>query len=164
MSRQTRCTAAHTDQGVFTYLIEKLGVKDVQFAELLTLDADDLRALGDIYGVIFLFKYPTGEKATAAPHDGAFDHEAANDLFFAAQTIQNACGTQALISVLLNKDGEIDIGKELREFKEFAGEFPPEVRRCWCDGAACDGGYWQLAGSLANGTCSCAERRCPTRT
>lgn len=114
-------------QGVFTYLIEKLGVKDVQFAELLTLDADDLRALGDIYGVIFLFKYPTGEKPTDVPKDGSFDHEAANNLFFAAQTIQNACGTQALISVLLNKEGEIELGKELREFKEFAGEFPPEV-------------------------------------
>ncbi|KAH6644645.1 ubiquitin carboxyl-terminal hydrolase [Boeremia exigua] len=117
-----------SDAGVFTYLIEKLGVKDVQFAELMTLDADDLRALGDIYGVIFLFKYPTGEKATDVPKDGTFDHEAANNLFFAAQTIQNACGTQALISVLLNKEGEIDIGKELKEFKEFAGEFPPELR------------------------------------
>ena len=61
------------------------------------------------------------------PKDGTYDHEAANELFFAAQTIQNACGTQALISVLLNKDGEIDVGKELKEFKEFAGEFPPEV-------------------------------------
>jgi ubiquitin carboxyl-terminal hydrolase L5 len=85
-----------------------------------------------VYGVIFLFKYPTGEKPTDVPKDGTFDHEAANKLFFAAQTIQNACGTQALISVLLNKEGEIEIGKELKEFKEFAGEFPPEVR-----GAAC---------------------------
>jgi ubiquitin carboxyl-terminal hydrolase L5 len=96
------------DQGVFTYLIEKLGVKDVQFEELTTLDVDELRSLGDIYGVIFLFKYPTGEKASDVPKDGTYDHEAANKLFFAAQTIQN-------------------IGKELKEFKEFAGEFPPEV-------------------------------------
>lgn len=103
-------------------------MKDVQFAELLSLDADELRAFGDVYGVIFLFKYPTGEKPTDVPKDGTFDHEAANKLFFAAQTIQNACGTQALISVLLNKEEEIEIGKELREFKEFAGEFPPEVR------------------------------------
>lgn len=49
-------------------------------------------------------------------------------MFFAAQTIQNACGTQALLSVLLNKDGEVDIGPSLREFKEFSGEFPPDVR------------------------------------
>jgi ubiquitin carboxyl-terminal hydrolase L5 len=115
-------------QGVFTYLIEKLGVKDVQFDELITLEPDELRQLGDIYGVIFLFKYPTGEKPSETPKDGSFDYEAASDIFFAAQTIQNACGTQALISVLLNKDGEVDIGQELRGFKEFTGMFPPDVR------------------------------------
>ncbi|KAF2120166.1 ubiquitin carboxyl-terminal hydrolase [Lophiotrema nucula] len=121
-------TTIESDAGVFTHLIEKLGVKDVQFEELLTLEPDELRQLGKLYGVIFLFKYPTGEKRSDTPKDGSFDREAANDLFFAAQTIQNACGTQALLSVLLNKDGEVDIGKELREFKEFAGEFPPELR------------------------------------
>ena len=42
--------------------------------------------------------------------------------------IQNACGTQALLSVLLNKDGEVDIGPQLREFKEFTGAFPAELR------------------------------------
>lgn len=113
---------------MFTYLIEKLGVKDVQFEELITLEADELKRLGKLYGVIFLFKYPTGETRSDTPKDGSFDYDAANNLFFAAQTIQNACGTQALLSVLLNKDGEVDIGKDLREFKEFTGEFPPEVR------------------------------------
>lgn len=54
-------------------------------------------------------------------------------MFFAAQTIQNACGTQALLSVLLNKDGEVDIGNELRDFKAFSAEFPPDV----CPAAHC---------------------------
>lgn len=123
-----RCSHKLTNsQGVFTYLIEKLGVKDVQFEELVTLDSDELKRLGKIYGVIFLFKYPTGEERSDTPKDGVFDHDAANSIFFAAQTIQNACGTQALLSVLLNKDGEVQIGKDLREFKEFTQEFPPEV-------------------------------------
>ncbi|KAF2124798.1 ubiquitinyl hydrolase [Dothidotthia symphoricarpi CBS 119687] len=117
-----------SDAGVFTYLIEKLGVKGVQFEDLLSLDASALQELGTVYGVIFLFKYPTGERPGEKPKDGSYDHEAANNLFFAAQTIQNACGTQALISVLLNKEGEVNIGKDLKEFKEFAGEFPPELR------------------------------------
>lgn len=114
-------------QGVFTYLIEKLGVKDVQFEELTTLEVSELQALGTIYGVIFLFKYPSGEKRSDTPKDGTYDHEAANNLFFPAQTIQNACGTQAIVSLLLNREGEVEIGKELKEFKEFAGDFPPEV-------------------------------------
>jgi ubiquitin carboxyl-terminal hydrolase L5 len=88
-----------------------------------------LKALGTLYGVIFLFKYPTGEKPSDVPKDGTYDHEAANTLFFPAQTIQNACGTQAIVSLLLNREEEVYIGKELKEFKEFAGDFPPEV--CW---------------------------------
>lgn len=80
-----------------------------------------------VYGVIFLFKYPTGEKATDPLKDGTFDFGAAENLFFAAQTIQNACGTQALLSVLLNKDAQIEIGPQLQDFKNFTGAFPSEV-------------------------------------
>ena len=35
----------------------------------------------------------------------------------------------SLKATIVNKDKEIEIGKELREFKEFAGEFPPEVNK-----------------------------------
>lgn len=102
----------------------------MQFEEIISLDADYLNQLRPIYGVIFLFKYLTGEKPNAdgTPKDGQYDHAAAETLFFAAQTIQNACGTQALLSVLLNKDGEIDVGTQLREFKEFTAGFPAEFR------------------------------------
>lgn len=102
----------------------------MQFEEIISLDEDYLSQLRPIYGVIFLFKYLTGEKPNAdgTPKDGQYDHAAAENLFFAAQTIQNACGTQALLSVLLNKDGEIDVGTQLREFKEFTAGFPAEFR------------------------------------
>lgn len=68
------------------------------------------------------------------PKDGSFDFEAVergdDGVWFAAQTIQNACGTQALLSVLLNKgekDG-VDVGKTLGEFKEFTTGFPADLR------------------------------------
>ena len=35
-----------TIQGLFTSLIETLGVKDTQFEELISLDADTIRSLG----------------------------------------------------------------------------------------------------------------------
>jgi hypothetical protein len=124
-------------QGVFTYLIESLGTKNVQFEELISLDPESLQQLNPI-GVIFLFKYPTGEKPQKdKPLDGEFDFAAVEaqgeeNVWFAAQTIQNACGTQALLSVLLNKDGSsedgnVDIGPNLREFKEFTNGFPADV-------------------------------------
>ncbi|KAK5112360.1 hypothetical protein LTR62_004323 [Meristemomyces frigidus] len=136
-----------SDAGVFTFLIESLGVKNVQFEELISLDPDALQELNPI-GVIFLFKYPTGEKpAKDKPLDGEFDYaalegsgsdEEEEPVWFAAQTIQNACGTQALLSVLLNKSksgagedddqGKVDIGPTLSEFKSFTSAFPSELR------------------------------------
>lgn len=117
-----------SDAGVFTYLVDNLGAKDVQFEELISLDPENLRQQSPVYGVIFLFKYPTGEKPSQQPKDGSFDYEAADQLFFAAQTIQNACGTQALLSVLLNKEDQVDLGPRLREFREFTEAFPAELR------------------------------------
>ena len=124
-------------QGVFTFLLDNLGVKDVQFEELLSLDPDALAQLHPVYGVIFLFKFPTDApyRAGDKPLDGAYDNEAGEQLFFAAQTIQNACGTQALLSVLLNKTdpaageaGFVDVGSSLRDFREFTMVLPPEFR------------------------------------
>ncbi|KAF3481141.1 ubiquitin carboxyl-terminal hydrolase 2 [Arthroderma uncinatum] len=125
-----------SDEGVFTALVENLGVKDVQFEELVSLDADTIRSLSPVYGVIFLFKWVSGHSRNASsPQDGTFDPLAVeNGLFFAAQTIQNACGTQAVLSVILNQDSPstsssgIDIGPELRSFKEFTAGFPPDLR------------------------------------
>lgn len=98
-----------------------------------------------VYGVIFLFKYPSASEQRrqqqqqqqqgstgGGPVDGTYDYEAAENIFFAAQMIQNACGTQALLSVLLNKDDEIEIGPQLKEFKEFTGAFPADVRFSCC--------------------------------
>lgn len=121
-----------SDAGVFTFLLDNLGVKDVQCEELIALDTDYLRTLGPVYGVIFLFKYPTGEKVNSdgTPKDGNYDYNAAEKLWFASQTIQNACGTQALLSVLLNKAGagEIELGTHLEDFREFTAQLPAEFR------------------------------------
>ncbi|KAI0118494.1 ubiquitinyl hydrolase [Hypoxylon sp. NC0597] len=120
-----------SDAGVFTFLLNNLGVQNVQFEELLTLEPEALAELYPVYGVIFLFKYPTDTPYTSTdrPLDGTFDRDAAERLWFAAQTIQNACGTQALLSVLMNRDAsEVDIGHQLRDFKEFTLALPPEFR------------------------------------
>ncbi|KAK5729300.1 hypothetical protein LTR15_002442 [Elasticomyces elasticus] len=140
-----------SDAGVFTFLIESLGCTNIQFEELISLDPESLQELNPI-GVIFLFKYPTNSPhPTNKPLDGDFDYaaleppqqtspedgegEAEQPVWFAAQTIQNACGTQALLSVLLNKDSPteddgatVDIGQDLRDFKDFTAAFPSDIR------------------------------------
>jgi len=130
----------------------------VQFEELLTLEPETLHDLNP-YGVIFLFKYPTGASAEtkdkSRPLDGEFDYAALepatfsnnNDedeekqpLWFAAQTIQNACGTQALLSILLNQNpnpttspesqtsNPFTLGPTLTDFRDFTTPLPAEYR------------------------------------
>ena len=91
-----------------------------------------------VYGVIFLFKWTreTNIPDTGAPQDGTYDPSATENggVFFAHQTIQNACGTQAVLSVILNQQQDnnnssnIDIGPELSAFKDFTTGFPPDLR------------------------------------
>lgn len=119
-------------------------MKNIQFEELIDLSPESLQQLNPI-GVIFLFKYQSAgaEPSKGKPLDGEFDYAALNQqneddqpVWFAAQTIQNACGTQALLSVLLNKANSeteesgnaVDIGLSLREFKTFTAAFPADLR------------------------------------
>jgi ubiquitin carboxyl-terminal hydrolase L5 len=115
------CTI-ESDPAVFTELLEKIGVKGVSVEEVYTLDDEDhLRQLGHIHGLIFLFRYTKNTEQRATLVD--FDPE----LFYARQVVTNACGTQALLSVVLNIPG-LEMTNELKEFKEFAVALDPESR------------------------------------
>lgn len=119
-------TTIESDPGLFTELVEAFGVRGVVFEELWALDRDSLAQLGEpVHGLIFLFKYEQehygggggGGAAGAAAAAGADGGEglAAVDVaagggaaeggrvFFARQVISNACATQAILSILLNR-------------------------------------------------------------
>lgn len=70
--------------------------------------------------MIFLFKWvKDDEPAGTVVQDNRLDK-----IFFAKQVIQNACATQAILSVLLNVDhADIKLGETLGDFKEFTQSF-----------------------------------------
>lgn len=118
------CTI-ESDPGVFTELIEQLGVTGMEIQEIVGLDESSMSTLGEVYGLIFLFKHQSVNQVssqTPACPEG---------MFFAKQVVPNACATQAILSVLLNlpeTDRPVNIGSTLTEFKEFALGLDPESR------------------------------------
>lgn len=120
-----------SDAGVFTQLVKDLGVEGVQFEDVPFFDAlaENPKSL---YGVIFLFKYDPLNYSKDAPVQGTYDFDYPNSLFFAKQTIQNACGTQAVLNMLLSIHSDhrdIRLGETLTNFLEFTSSFQdPDLR------------------------------------
>ncbi|OQR94290.1 ubiquitin carboxyl-terminal hydrolase [Achlya hypogyna] len=123
------CTI-ESDPGVFTSLIEDIGVKGVQVEELYSLDQSEFQQLAPVFGLIFLFKWEPNHRANASAAAAASSYAVHPDLFFAKQVISNACATQAILSILLNLEASsnVEIGDTLKEFKGFVGDFPSDLK------------------------------------
>ena len=87
-----------------------MGAPGVQVEEVYSLEDDEIinTIQPNIYGFIFLFKWTKDIEKK----DYLQDYD--QDLFFARQIVNNACATQAILSVLLNAPIQID--GSLKEF------------------------------------------------
>jgi len=114
-----------SDPGVFSELIKEFGVEGVQVEELWSLDAEHFERLKPVHGLIFLFKWVgnsvVSNTGKIVPDDG--------EIFFARQVIQNACSTQAIISVLMNcSHPDVKFFYVLSEMKDFTSDFDPSMK------------------------------------
>uniref|UniRef100_A0A5S6R324 Ubiquitin carboxyl-terminal hydrolase n=1 Tax=Trichuris muris TaxID=70415 RepID=A0A5S6R324_TRIMR len=113
-----------SDPAVFTEMIKGFGCSGVEVQEVYSLSDLESVDMGNVYGLIFLFKWQPDTQGI--PPVGA---NGAGDVYFALQVVQNACASQALINLLLNcESSDVDIGPTLREFKTFTASMDPASR------------------------------------
>ena len=119
---------SESDPGVFTELMEAMGVPGVQMEELYSLDSETLKAMAPVHGLIFLFRWtPEAGDDDRGAAASVSESETPPGMFFARQVATNACATQAILSILLNRPGKVELGGAAATLKEFCAGLTPEV-------------------------------------
>ena len=111
-----------SDPGVFSELLDALGVKNVDVEELWSVDDLILKNEENTCGVVFLFKWQ-GQRSRSTPAQLPTSNE---KVVFIKQVVENACGTIALLHVLLNREG-VEIGETLEGLKGFITDMDGET-------------------------------------
>ncbi|KAK9460067.1 ubiquitin carboxyl-terminal hydrolase [Lipomyces oligophaga] len=121
-----------SDPIVFTQLLQDLGVRGAKVNEIYSLDATDFNNEEAVYGLIFLFRWVDSSIDRAEDKLIELD-DLDRQCWFANQVVDNACGSVALLNIVLNacenfSETSLDIGQHLKQFKEFTTTFNPANR------------------------------------
>ncbi|KAF2752011.1 cysteine proteinase [Sporormia fimetaria CBS 119925] len=112
-----------SDPAYISAMIRMMHVRDLTVQQVYSIDTDSLLSLPQpVYGLIFLFRYRTdGHEAQERP--------CPKDVWFANQMpAQNSCATLAIMNILMNSPEDVDVGENLRQFKDFTKDFSPYLR------------------------------------
>lgn len=112
-----------SDPAVFTELIERFGARGFAVEELLGFEPEFLRQFGNLYGLILLFKWKACKPCAS---DGVVVPDA--PVYFAQQTVNNACATLAIVNILLNCSERAELGSELSNLLDFTREMSAYLR------------------------------------
>ncbi|KAG2211146.1 hypothetical protein INT47_006265, partial [Mucor saturninus] len=115
---------------VFNDMIKEYGVKNTKAEELFSLDFEHLEEDGPVHGLIVITEF------TEEPLEEGYDvvDPDEENIIFTSQVVTNACGTLAIVGVLLNADIE-EKGQILHNFEEFTNGFSP-INRGLCLGGS----------------------------
>jgi len=113
---------ADINPGTLTELCKKLGAKGVQVEELMSADTETLDFISPVFGFTFLVHYTPNKyhKDDMVVVGG--------DIYFANQLVNNACPTQAILSILINCQDVLDIGDELLSFRDNTKDYNPLLK------------------------------------
>jgi ubiquitin carboxyl-terminal hydrolase L5 len=73
------CTIEN-DPGVFSELINQIGVKGIQMADIYSIDAEEIKKLDPVYGIVFLFQWVGKDDRKTIP-----ENEIPSNMFYAKQ-------------------------------------------------------------------------------
>ncbi|KAK4556312.1 hypothetical protein LTR86_006456 [Recurvomyces mirabilis] len=111
-----------SEPAFFNVMLNEMDAKGVRVQEIYDMDDEYLLTLPHpVHALIFLFRYR--ENDTEQQEEG----KCPQDVWFANQTPDYACATFALLNIVNNMPG-LEIGDELRRFKDFTKDMDPLSR------------------------------------
>ncbi|KAK4542388.1 hypothetical protein LTR36_006845 [Oleoguttula mirabilis] len=111
-----------SEPAFFNVMLRDMGVRGVRIQEVFSIEDTELAMLPrPIHALIFLFRYHETEKDEKQPTS------CPKHVWFANQTPDFACATFALLNIVNNIPG-LDLGRELRNFKDFTQDMDPLSR------------------------------------
>lgn len=110
-----------SEPAFFNVMLKDMGVHGVKTSEVWSLDDNELVVLPQpVHALIFLFRYRETNKDD-------LETECPAGIWYAEQVPDYACATVALLNIVNNIPG-LEMGKDLRNFKQFTQEMTPRLR------------------------------------